>query len=113
MSKENINSSHAFISTKVINPYQSGELSGLTFAIKDNIDVASEITGYGSPWWAEIRPRPVTNAVCVDQLLSAGARCLGKTHCDELARSLIGINPFYGTYQFLQQSMDAVNLKRE
>ena len=77
--------------------YHSGELSGLTFAIKDNIDVANEITGYGSPGWAETHPKPVVNAVCLDQLLSAGATCLGKTHTDELAYSLIGINSFYGT----------------
>lgn len=89
-------SSNAFINTNTINPYQPGELSGLTFAIKDNIDVANEITGYGSPWWTEIYPKSVANAICLDQLLSAGAICLGKTHCDELARSLIGINPFYG-----------------
>lgn len=89
-------SSKSFINTKTIDPYHPGELNGLTFAIKDNIDVANEITGYGSPWWAEMHSRPLANAVCVDQLLSAAPRCLGKTHCDELARSLIGINPFYG-----------------
>ena len=36
------------------------------------------------------------NAVCVDQLLLAGARCVGKTVCDELAFSLEGENFFYG-----------------
>ena len=91
------NSSSAFISTNITNAYHSGELSGLTFATKDNIDVASEITGYGSPSWAATHPKPVVHAFCVDQLLSAGATCLGKTHTDELAYSLIGINPFYGT----------------
>jgi len=35
--------------------------------------------------------------VCVEQLLRAGARCVGKTICDELAFSLLGQNYFYGT----------------
>lgn len=86
-----------FISTNKINPYHTGELSGLNFGIKDNIDVINEITGYGSPSWAETHPIPVANAICLDQLLSAGATSLGKTHTDELAYSLIGINSFYGT----------------
>src|SRR4029077_16398141 len=37
------------------------------------------------------------HAVCVEQLLAAGARCVGKTVTDELAFSLIGENHFYGT----------------
>jgi amidase len=37
------------------------------------------------------------NAVCVDQLLAAGAACEGKTITDELALSLLGENHFYGT----------------
>jgi amidase len=35
--------------------------------------------------------------VCVEQLLRAGARCVGKTISDELAFSLLGQNHFYGT----------------
>jgi amidase len=35
--------------------------------------------------------------VCVEQLLRAGARCIGKTISDELALSLLGENYFYGT----------------
>src|SRR5579871_2679140 len=92
-----IRASNAFINTNKINAYHAGELSGLTFAIKDNIDVANEVTGYGSPSWAETHPKPVVHAICVDQLLSAGATALGKTHTDELAFSLIGVNHFYGT----------------
>src|SRR4029077_5312214 len=37
------------------------------------------------------------HAVCMEQLLAAGARCEGKTVSDELAFSLIGENHFYGT----------------
>ena len=35
--------------------------------------------------------------MCVEQLLHAGARCVGKTISDELAFSLLGENHFYGT----------------
>ena len=59
--------------------------------------MANQVTGYGSPCWATTHSKPVVNAICLDQLLSAGATCLGKTHTDELAYSLIGVNSFYGT----------------
>ena len=78
-------------------PYVSGELSDLSFAAKDNIDVAGETTGNGSPSWSETHFKSVVNAICLEQLLSAGATYLGKTKSDELAYSLIGINSFYGT----------------
>src|SRR5262249_10934128 len=42
-------------------------------------------------------PAAVVHAVCVEQLLHAGARCVGKTISDELAFSLLGENHFYGT----------------
>ncbi|RDI48638.1 amidase [Aquicella lusitana] len=90
-------SSYAFMKPFQIQPYQSGRLDGLSFAVKDLIDIAGEITGFGNPSWAETHPKAVINAVCVDQLLSEGAACRGKTVSDELAYSLIGENPFYGT----------------
>lgn len=86
-----------FVSKHKIAPYSPGRLSGLTFAVKDNIDLAGEITGYGSPAWASSHPKALANAVCVEQLLASGATCLGKTKSDELAYSLLGVNPFYGT----------------
>jgi amidase len=84
------------MSKNKISAYASGELSELSFAVKDNIDMANEITGYGSPAWAKSHFKPVANAICLDQLLAAGAACIGKTKLDELAYSLIGMNPFYG-----------------
>ena len=39
----------------------------------------------------------MAHAVCVEQLLRAGARCTAKTVTDQLAFSLIGENHFYGT----------------
>lgn len=78
-----------------IKPYAEGLLSSLKFAVKDNIDLANEITSNGNPSWGLTHPMPVSNAICVDQLLSAGATCVGKAQLDELAYSLIGINDFY------------------
>ena len=75
----------------------SGPLDGLSFAVKDIIDVGGHVTGCGNPAWRDTHPRAATNAVCVDQLLGAGARCVGKTVTDEMAFSLLGENPFYGT----------------
>jgi len=42
------NISDPFVSKNTIAPYSPGELNGLSFAIKDNIDVANEITGMGA-----------------------------------------------------------------
>ncbi len=86
-----------FINKNKIAPYSEGELNGLSFATKDNIDVANEITGYGSPGWMDTHFEPVVNAICLEQLLNAGAHYQGKTKSDELAYSLIGVNSFYGT----------------
>ena len=86
-----------FINKNKIKPYSLGELNGLSFALKDNIDVANEITGYGSPGWINTHSKPVVNAICLEQLLNAGGNYQGKTKSDELAYSLIGLNSFYGT----------------
>jgi amidase len=87
----------AFIETFTIEPYAKGSLDSLTFAVKDLIDVAGKKTGFGNPRWRETHPEAVATAVCVEQLLSSGARCIGKTITEELAYSLIGENHFYGT----------------
>ncbi len=86
-----------FINKHRIDSSSTGELSRLSFAIKDNIDIAGEMTGYGSPGWLNTHPEPVVNAICLEQLLNAGGTCQGKTKSDELAYSLIGVNDFYGT----------------
>ncbi|MBS1180495.1 MAG: putative amidase family protein [Proteobacteria bacterium] len=69
----------------------------MTFTVKDNIDLAGHRTSYGSPAWRDTHPAPVHNAVCVDQLLAAGARCVGKVIADELTYSLDGESQFFGT----------------
>jgi len=89
--------SNAFVTTFGLSPTDSGLLDGLRFAVKDTIDVAGFKTGCGNPTWRNSHPAAVAHAVCVEQLLRAGACCVGKTISDELAFSLLGENYFYGT----------------
>lgn len=94
----NYETSRAFVNTKKIFPYrEGGKLAKLTFAVKDNIDLAGQGTSYGSKPWLMSHPVAVTNAACVDMLLAEGATCVGKTISDELTCSLDGENYFYGT----------------
>jgi amidase len=75
----------------------SGMLANLTFAVKDLIDIKNHITGCGNPLWKKEHLPATSHAICIDKLLHAGARCTGKTICDEFAFSLYGKNFFYGT----------------
>jgi amidase len=88
---------NAFVQSIEVDPTGSGPLNGLSFAVKDLIDLGGHKTGCGNPTWRETHPPASVNAVCVEQLLDAGARCVGKTVSDELAFSLLGENHFYGT----------------
>lgn len=97
MKNYSFDSSKAFINTFELKPYKQGALDGLTFAVKDNIDVAGFKTSYGSKPWLASHPKAVSHAVCVEQLLIAGASCVGKTISDELTHSLDGEGFFYGT----------------
>jgi amidase len=78
-------------------PTGQGALNGLTFAVKDLIDVAGCPTGGGNPDWLATHPPAARTAPVVDALLAAGARLVGKTITDELAFSLEGENAHYGT----------------
>jgi amidase len=75
----------------------SGPLAGLTAAVKDMYDIAGERTGGGSPEWLASHEPAKTNAACVQRLLDAGAKIIGKTVCDEFFFSLSGANAHYGT----------------
>jgi amidase len=88
---------NAFVERIEVEPTDSGSLDGLSFAVKDLIDIGGHKTGCGNPTWRKTHPPASVNAVCVEQLLDAGARCVGKTVSDELAFSLLGENHFYGT----------------
>jgi amidase len=78
-----------------IEPLAQGELNGLTFAVKDSVDICGYKSGCGSPLWFETHPKAVVNAVCVEQLLCSGATCCGKTAMGELGCGLTGINHFF------------------
>ena len=97
MQPVSIEKSGAFIEPFSLAPTGDGPLGGLRFAVKDLIDVAGYRTGCGNPTWLLTHPPAVVSAVCVEQLLAAGARCVGKTITDEVAFSLLGQNHFYGT----------------
>src|SRR5215471_4781990 len=92
-----IEQSGAFVENFELPPTGDGPLSGLRFAVKDLIDIAGRKTGCGNPSWRDSHPPPRSHAVCVDQLLNAGGRFVGKTVSDEVAFSLIGESHFYGT----------------
>jgi amidase len=80
-----------------LNGASSGPLAGLTFAAKDNFDVANHRTGAGSPDWLRTHAPAARTAPAVQALLNAGATLVGKTNMDELAFSLDGMNFHYGT----------------
>ncbi len=68
-------------------------LSGIPFAIKDNIDVAGMETTAGCPAYAY---RPEKTATVVQRLLDAGAVLIGKTNLDQFATGLVGVRSPYG-----------------
>jgi allophanate hydrolase len=72
---------------------KSGPLSGQTFAIKDNIDLAGVPTTAGCPAYAYT---PAQSAPVVERLIDAGAVPLGKTNMDQFATGLVGTRSPYG-----------------
>ena len=73
-----------------------GPLSGLSFGVKDLFDVAGYPTSGGSPVVLAMSGPKQHSAPVVEQLLAAGARCVGKTVTDEFAFSLNGNNAHFG-----------------
>ena len=76
---------------------EDGPLAGLTFAVKDLLDVAGYPTGGGNPLLLAASGVKTSTAPTVQRLLDAGARFVGKTHTDELAFSMNGKNAHFGT----------------
>ena len=68
-------------------------LSGLTFAIKDNIDLAGVPTTAACPAYAY---SPAKSAPVVQRLIDAGAVPVGKTNMDQFATGLVGARSPYG-----------------
>lgn len=87
----------AFIDLFDIQGAADGPLIGCTFGAKDLFDIAGYMTGCGSPDWARTHEKATRTAPAVQALLSAGASLVGKTHSDEIAYSLMGVNAHYGT----------------
>ena len=70
-----------------------GPLKGMTFAIKDNIDLAGVPTTAACPTFAYV---PEHSATVVQRLMDAGAIPLGKTNLDQFATGLVGTRSPYG-----------------
>jgi allophanate hydrolase len=68
-------------------------LYGLTFAVKDNIDVAGLDTTAACD---AFKRRPDSSALAVQKLQNAGAVCIGKTNLDQFATGLVGVRSPYG-----------------
>lgn len=68
-------------------------LAGLTFAIKDNIDLAGIPTTAACPGFAYT---PAESAHVVSRLLAAGATPVGKTNLDQFATGLVGTRSPHG-----------------
>ena len=79
--------------TRPIHGAGQGPLAGLSFAVKDNIDVAGLPTTAACPAFAHTA---TASAVVVDRLLHAGARLHGKTNLDQFACGLNGTRSAYG-----------------
>ena len=69
---------------------------GVPITIKDNVDIAGDVTCAGTKVLAS-QPPAVRNAPIVDRLNRAGFINLGRTNMTEFALSAIGTNPHYGT----------------
>ena len=68
-------------------------LAGMTFAVKDNIDVAGMPTTAGCPAYAYT---PASSATVVQRLQDAGAILIGKTNMDQFATGLVGTRSPFG-----------------
>ncbi len=68
-------------------------LYGIPFAVKDNIDIAGQVTTAGCPAFASVA---AASAQVVERLLEAGAVVVGKTNLDQFATGLVGTRTPYG-----------------
>jgi len=73
---------------------QGRPLWGLSYAVKDNIDVAGLPTTAACPDYAFT---PASDAFTVARLRAAGALLIGKTNLDQFATGLVGVRSPYGT----------------
>ena len=78
-------------------PLKKGELSGLSFAVKDVFAIKGHRSTAGNPDWLKTHPEAKETAPSISLLLNSGARLEGTTITDELMYSLNGENYHYGT----------------
>lgn len=76
-------------------------MSGLKFAIKDNIDYAGVPTTAACP---ESAYTPEKSAAVVQRLENAGAVAIGKTNLDQFATGLVGVRSPYGACSSIYNS---------
>jgi amidase len=76
---------------------ERGPLSDLRFAAKDLIDIAGYKSAWGNPDRLRDAPAAVATAPAALAPLMAGAHLVGKTHTDEIACGMFGMNPHFGT----------------
>jgi amidase len=74
-----------------------GPLADLSFAIKDLFDLAGSRSAWGNPDRLRDADPAIATAPAVLVPLLAGARLVGKTHTDEIACGMFGMNPHFGT----------------
>lgn len=72
-----------------------GPLHGMPIGIKDMMDRAGRVAGWGSPLRSDARPAAV-DATVVARLEQAGAVILGTQHMAEFAMSPTGLNAAFG-----------------
>ena len=82
------------LDSKIARGEQGGDLSGIPFAVKDNIDWANLITSAGSP--KAYSKRAVKTASVLQGLIDRGAIPIGKTNMNEWAVGLTGENAHFG-----------------
>ena len=82
------------LDSKIARGEQGGDLAGIPFAVKDNIDWANLITSAGSP--KAHSKRAVKTASVLQGLIDRGAIPIGKTNMNEWAVGLTGENAHFG-----------------
>jgi len=78
-------------------PTGTGDLTGLTVAVKDVFEVEGFAMGAGNPVWLAERAPATRDSAAVAALRAAGAAVAGIAHTDEFAYSIAGRNAHWGT----------------
>lgn len=74
-----------------------GPLQGVPWMLKDLFDVALVDTAASSKFLTQVRPTPMVESALVGDVGAAGGVLVGKTHLNEFAYGLDGVNPHFGT----------------